>query len=249
MKIQVYSDLHLEFGERDDIEQSKDADIVVLAGDIDTGIDAFEWIEKTFTVPVIYVAGNHEHYGKEYTENLKRLKSHKKDIHFLEDDKVTIDGVTFIGSTLWTDFKLYNTYYLSVEYAKHGMSDFSRIRYKDFYMSPELASGIHERSVKYITSNIPKAGKRKSDEKFVIVTHHGPLKDSLDSFYEDGVLNPAYVSDLSHVFHDYDFDLWIHGHVHDKKDYTYNDKRVVVNPGGYFKYEDTSMEKFKIVEI
>jgi len=66
MKIQVMSDLHLEFGAFE-IPRT-DADVIVLAGDIHVGIKAIDWI-KNQTKPVIYVLGNHEYYyGQSFPE-------------------------------------------------------------------------------------------------------------------------------------------------------------------------------------
>jgi hypothetical protein len=39
------------------------ADLVVLAGDIDHGIKGVVWARQAFPgIPVLYVAGNHDHY-------------------------------------------------------------------------------------------------------------------------------------------------------------------------------------------
>ena len=64
MKIQLASDLHLEFLKRDFptallISQAHDADVLVLAGDIANGTDAIA-LFKDWPVQVLYLAGNHE---------------------------------------------------------------------------------------------------------------------------------------------------------------------------------------------
>ena len=61
MKIQIYSDLHLEFARFD--PAPSDADVVILAGDIDIKSRGVSWANDTFQCPVIYVCGNHEYYG------------------------------------------------------------------------------------------------------------------------------------------------------------------------------------------
>jgi len=41
------------------------ADVVVLAGDIDRGTKGVAWARQAFPdMPVLYVAGNHEHYDE-----------------------------------------------------------------------------------------------------------------------------------------------------------------------------------------
>ena len=64
MKLQIDSDLHLEFlqdrfpGECL-ISRAVDADILVLAGDIANGTQSIE-LFKNWPVPVLYLAGNHD---------------------------------------------------------------------------------------------------------------------------------------------------------------------------------------------
>ena len=64
MRIQLASDLHLEYlqrlfpGERL-ISPAVDADLMVLAGDIGNGIQAIE-LFKNWPVPLLLLAGNHE---------------------------------------------------------------------------------------------------------------------------------------------------------------------------------------------
>jgi len=61
MKIRILSDLHLEFQQWS--PPKADADVVVLAGDIDVGIRGVEWARRSFpSSPVVYVPGNHEFY-------------------------------------------------------------------------------------------------------------------------------------------------------------------------------------------
>ncbi|POA17310.1 hypothetical protein C1886_22515 [Pseudomonas sp. FW300-N1A1] len=58
MKIKIYSDLHLEFARFE--PAPTDADLVILAGDIDIKSRGVKWANEVFGCPVIYVCGNHE---------------------------------------------------------------------------------------------------------------------------------------------------------------------------------------------
>ena len=61
MKIITYSDLHLEFGTDFRPPGNRDADLMILAGDIITFRD-FEPLGRFldgWSKPVLYVAGNH----------------------------------------------------------------------------------------------------------------------------------------------------------------------------------------------
>jgi hypothetical protein len=67
MRLLILSDLHhevwREHAPRIDPALSR-PDVVVLAGDIDTGAKAVAWAAHTFAgLPVLYVHGNHEGYG------------------------------------------------------------------------------------------------------------------------------------------------------------------------------------------
>ena len=128
MKIQVMSDLHLEFGAFD--IPATDADVIVLAGDIHVGVKAIDWIKKQSDKPVIFVLGNHEYYGQKFPDLQEKISEECEDtnIHFLENDSVTIDGVRFLGSTLWTDFKLLDSQELSMYEAELCMNDFRKVK-------------------------------------------------------------------------------------------------------------------------
>lgn len=101
MKIQVLSDLHIEFRPFD--IPDTDADVVVLAGDIHLGIKGIIWAIKNISnKPVIYVLGNHEYYGQTYPKLIKKLKetSTGTNVQILENELIQIGGVNFLGCTL-----------------------------------------------------------------------------------------------------------------------------------------------------
>ena len=61
MKLHVLSDLHNEFLEYLSTGTSKEADVIVLAGDIGSGVKGVEWARAEWPdKPIVYVAGNHE---------------------------------------------------------------------------------------------------------------------------------------------------------------------------------------------
>lgn len=133
MKILVLSDLHVEFAAFDpDVEATKAADVVVLAGDIHKGAIGMRWARMTFPdKPIIYVAGNHEFYGQHWDMHLRLLRLHAgiESIHFLENDSITIDGIRFLGASLWTNFEFFGSTTRSkmMRLAESGMNDFRLI--------------------------------------------------------------------------------------------------------------------------
>lgn len=61
MKIQIYSDLHTDFCPFE--APYTGADVVILAGDINSKSRGVIWAGEHFSSPLIYVPGNHEYYN------------------------------------------------------------------------------------------------------------------------------------------------------------------------------------------
>jgi len=233
LKIQIMSDLHLEFLDELKIPEV-DSDLVVLAGDIHVGEKAISWIKNEFLdKTVIYVLGNHEYYGKTYPKLIEKLKFLTKDsnIYVLEKDKLVIDGVIFLACTLWTDFNLFGNPRITGYEISQKMNDYKKIKISPKYRkikSVDIAS-VHDNSLRWLKSELDKV---KKNEKIVVISHHGPSVKSLYKNNED-VLNAAYVSNLDSFIEASNIKLWIHGHVHKSNDYFIGKTRVVSNPRGY----------------
>ncbi len=97
MKIQIASDLHYEFLEKQfpdyRIIEPADADVLVIAGDIHRGAMAIETFAD-WPVPVVYVHGNHEAYHERYEDLLAELRAKAQggNVHFLERDELVLGG-------------------------------------------------------------------------------------------------------------------------------------------------------------
>src|SRR5690242_17773369 len=105
MKINILSDLHLN---HEGLPHPRnDADVVVLAGDIARPAQAVEWARE-FDRPVIYVPGNHEFYGDSIDARRAELRALCGGTHIrlLDQGETIIEGVRFLGTTLWTDLEL-----------------------------------------------------------------------------------------------------------------------------------------------
>ena len=112
MRLQLLSDLHLET-ESYDPEPAPDAELLVLAGDIDAGWDALARF-RGWPQPVVFVAGNHEYDGRDVDASTAALRdvcaSHG--ITMLERDRLVVsdaDGarIRIVGTTRWSDFDLF----------------------------------------------------------------------------------------------------------------------------------------------
>jgi predicted phosphodiesterase len=232
MRIRILSDLHLEFGPL--TLPQVDADVVVLAGDIHKKTHGVRWANDTFSMPVIYVLGNHEFYGDRIDRVLRDCRAAASaHVHVLEGDSVTIDGVRFLGSTLWTDFDLFGAQRrgLAMDECHRAMNDFKliRVQVEERYprFSPALAMKAHRRTRQWLTDRLAEGDVRRT----VVVTHHAPHRGSLAPEYAHDLLSAAYVSELGDLLGA--VPLWIHGHTHTSFDYRVGDTRVMCNPRGY----------------
>ncbi len=230
MKLHILSDLHTEFADFSSPETG--ADVVILAGDIGVGLGGIEWVARQFSsVPVIYVPGNHEFYGHDIglTEQLKKAAS--ADIHILNNDTLELEGVRFLGCTLWTDFNLYGEgeAWFARQRAKRLIEDFASIQNGGRRFTPECSVELHEASKAWLVGEF----KNESRGPTVVVTHHLPASASIAKRYANDSLNPAFASRLEDVIEKYRPELWVHGHTHVPCDYELFDTRIICNPGGY----------------
>jgi len=230
MKILVYSDLHLEFASFDPPEV--EADVVVLAGDISLKDFGVFWaLEKWPEKPIVYVMGNHEAYKTERNAVLKQLRAsaHEVDVYFLENDEVIIDGVRFLGCTLWTDFELFGIEkkYDCIREARENLNDFRLIKEGQNTFTPGDSITLFRRSTDWLKSKLAEPFNGKT----VVVTHHLPSKRSVPPEYEEDMLSACFASNLDRLLGK--SELWIHGHTHDSFDYIAEGTRIVCNPRGY----------------
>lgn len=149
MKIAIASDVHLEFGPLN-LENTEGADVLVLSGDICTArdfdtvaavygdmphsrkamgfVDFFKQASKNFK-HVVYVMGNHEHYNYDFKFTSSYLKSCLEqfdNIYLLDNEYKEIEGVSFIGGTMWTDMNKRDP--LTLFHMKSMMNDFRIIK-------------------------------------------------------------------------------------------------------------------------
>jgi predicted phosphodiesterase len=230
-------------------------DVVVLAGDIQVGVQGLYWAAKTFRKPVIYLPGNHEFYGARLERMAVEMRACAKElgIHYLDNDALTLDGVRFIGSTLWTDFELFGSGMPDIGRALHAaknyISDFSTIIYGTTgWFRPEQSVALHRVARQFLADELA----QPFDGKTCVITHHLPSKRSVAERYADDVLSAAFASNVDDLVEQ--ADVWIHGHTHDSFDYELKGCRVACNPRGYpdrkrSGYENRAFDAGKIIDI
>lgn len=229
MKIQYFSDIHLEFGPAG--LAATDADFVIAAGDIGVGASGVDWLRASGR-PTIYVAGNHEYYGGDIdaVQASIRHATRGTPVNFLECETVEFDGIRFVGATLWTDFMGNDAELMTA--LEQEMNDYHQIRYRGRALAPEDLAGIHAASRTWLEGELA----RPYEGRTVVVTHHAPLYESWP-LQPGSVYKAAYCNNLERLVRDHHVDLWVHGHVHARADYCASAVRVVCNPRGYDGYQ------------
>jgi predicted phosphodiesterase len=239
MRLLVLSDLHHELWRgRAPIINPLDSrpDVVILAGDINTGAKAVEWASEVFAgLPVLYVQGNHEAYGA----NLDDVQDHidaacaaSENVIFLNCREVRLDGVRFLGAIMWTDFCLFGDDQRRSCFmeAEAGMNDYKRIRLaKKGYRKLRAGDTVQFHAIQ--RAWLAQKLADPFDGKTVVATHMAPSILSVPERFATDPLSAAYASDLEDLV--MQADLWVHGHVHDSCDYHVGRCRVVCNPCGY----------------
>ncbi|MGV6943770.1 metallophosphoesterase [Sphingobacterium kyonggiense] len=248
MKIQIISDLHLEFGMS---ELSFDnADIVVLAGDINLGTKGIEWIQKKIkNKPVIYVLGNHEYYKGSYPKTLNKVKAlaENSNVHLLEDSFIDIDGIRFHGCTLWTDFSIFGDPIHYGIICQGSMNDYKMIKRDPSYSKMRTVDvfKIHQASRLWLEQSLENSDMSKN----IVVTHHAPSLQSVPEQYKNDPVTAAYASNMEEFILSHQPDFWIHGHIHTPSRYLIGKTEVICNPHGYIDEVYNGYEKELIVEV
>lgn len=259
MRVAYASDLHVEFQNQRAIKLAEPVDVLILAGDVHSKGRGLLWAYETYhevARHVIVVYGNHDFWGgtyQKYLDEARTLAAVIPNLHFLEDSGVCIDGVFFIGGTTWTDYELLpGPRDWNATVAQQEMNDFDRIKWREpngHYRKLRVNDiyQINQRSKRYIFETLKLIKKEHPGARTVVVTHHGPTAKSLDPSYHASRINAAYVSPWHEEILAGGPDYWIHGHVHDPKEYPVGETTVLVNPIGY--PDQIPDASFKILEV
>jgi len=273
MNIQLLSDLHLETHPHFAPQPAPGADVLVLAGDIgsyqtgsmlldhqdaDFGLARFSPLNG-WPTPVLFVPGNHEYDNLDWDEAHTRLQETcvRLGITWLEREVVILQGVRFVGTTLWADFDalgplagkgIPNPLVDKIPaHFSHPNSQYTRqlkardkaFRAANFYLrktggtrggEPWLAEPLREQAL-LCQSWLSHALSAPFDGPTVVVTHFAPSLLSADPRYGHTPGTAGFCNALDALLPQ--ARLWLHGHLHCPKDYIHNGCRVVANPLGY----------------
>lgn len=250
MRLLVLSDLHLEVAPLD-LPDPGPFDVALLAGDIaNPGTQVPGWVRASPVLrrarAVLWVPGNHEYFDTEIGAQHAAMRAaadalRSPPLHLLDGASVVIDGVRFVGCTLWTDFGLRidtpqgarcdRT--RAVEVARRTMVDYRAIRRLGDdglprRLQPEDTLAFHAAQRAWLLRQL----QQPFDGPTVVVTHHGPHRGSLAPRYAADWVSAAYLSELPAAFFETPA-LWVHGHTHTRQDHRVGRCRVLCNPRGY----------------
>lgn len=268
VKIQLLSDLHLEWLPHWVPPRLPEADVLVLAGDVGSYQEGSmlqtlprDWALSRFSpkhgwpTPVLYVPGNHEYDNLEYESTHAALREccEALGITWLHHETVVLDGVRFVGSTLWSDFDA-----LAEHRHREGeaVTPTQALQWREkayraanFYLQttgtvykrePMLADQVRSLALEcqqWLGQTLVQA----FDGPTVAVTHFAPSLRSADPRYANrkfpGQPTPG-TAGFCNVLDDWmdHADLWLHGHLHCAHDYQGGRDgrcRVVCNALGY----------------
>jgi hypothetical protein len=223
LRIQLLSDLHLET-EDFDPQAHPQADVLVLAGDIDStweGLARF----AGWSVPVISVAGNHEFDLRELDEAWPALRERcaRLGLMLLERDSIVLpapDGrrIRFVGTVRWSDFDVFGPSRL--ESALRAGRYFQRVMGATQGGAPFDAQAVRREALAcraWLAATLSEPPDGRWDAT-VAVTHFAPSLRSVDPRYGNQSSSASFCNADDDLLAG--AQLWLHGHLHCRHDYT-----------------------------
>lgn len=248
MKIQILSDCHLdhysplpEFANL--VCPGLQADLLVIAGDLgdpehSSYVQFLDWAAARWA-QVVLVAGNHEYYGRnlgQTIELIRKLAGAWDNVHFLHQDKLELNGLTILGTTLWSQIDPDLAHELA-----NSLNDWNQIKSFNYY----LQNRHHSQQVKWLEKRLGEL--ILADKPTLIVTHHLPSYQLIHPHMAGSDLNCAFASHLDYML-SHPIKAWICGHTHYPMQATINKVPLVVNPVGY-PDENTNWDKACVLEL
>ena len=262
MKIQVLSDIHLEYFDKYPglhFFVNPSAPILVLAGDIcyykhKHFLPFFQEASFYFKY-VIFVPGNHEYYTNSHIDvhfkdfssvdnEMRESLEHLVNIKMLQKQTFVINNIKFIGTTLWYDTPGSDKRFNNIAYTQNE----NFVLYNNHLMpEPTKINNINRKQYKWLSSEL----KQSSKYYTITITHYLPSNKCISSIFKNSVDNFLFYSDCSSLIKI--SSAWIYGHTHIGNEQYIDNCYVFSNPRGLQKeqnnYEDYTYNKDYIVEI
>lgn len=246
IKIHAVSDIHAEFFSDKTMPEALaqiaaeilegNPELIILAGDIHQGAQGIQWAidqlnPQTTGIPVVIIAGNHEFYSQRWDKvhrEGRKLAAGHEGIHFLDAAGLIAGqhgtlsaraaGLTIHGATLWSDARYGSQSPMDdmsiMMDLQTGMNDYKKIKFKDGNIFRKWRVNDMRKQHARELHALQMAGTPD-----IMVTHHIPHGDGLNSKHTHSRSNAGYASDLTHLIEDLAVPLWIHGHSHGARSY------------------------------
>lgn len=214
--------------------------ILILAGDIGYPSRSNYWMFLRDCAQkyqfVICVPGNHEYYDEKYSfdQTNKLIECESKKIfdefgnfHYLNNSSVTIDGVKYIGTTLWSQLDP-----LCKKDITSQLNDFNYITLNNNCdkLTFEQYVQMHQTCLNWLQQEIDQTINTEMNQNFVVITHHLPSYQLIHPKYKFASINSAFYTNLDDIIKG---KLWVAGHTHQPMTKIINNTLIVVNPFGY----------------
>ena len=237
MKLQLLSDLHLET-EAFDPEPAPGAEVLVLAGDVDSswaGLERF----AGWPVPVVFVPGNHEFDRRDVDAARSELRALCQDLGYilLDDGAIVISDrqgrrVRFVGSTRWSDFDLFGE--AGRERAMRAAAYFQQYMAANRDGQAFDAAAVRKLALQcrqWLGEQLALGESGEGWDATVVVTHFAPSIRSADPRYGKQPGTASFCNDDEALMPG--ARLWLHGHLHCQFDYKVGETRVICNSRGH----------------
>lgn len=224
MKIQFLSDTH----DCQYYHINPEADLVIHGGDASDGMEelvSFAKLCKDSGKECLIVPGNHDLWYNDIEEAYQLLDEHG--INYLKEDKPFIyKGITFVGGTLFTNFRsnvLEDWEVDTVKNAFRGFPDFRFIVYNENRITPEDYITLFNKQYNYIN-------QYRHRDDVVVVTHFPPSPlCSHPSYLKDPKYSGYFTNDLNLS----GFKYWLWSHTHYNTHITVDGCQLISNAYGY----------------
>lgn len=272
LKIRECSDLHLgRDWDRDGVNQfdqilpalTTDSEtVLVIAGDLGShhcysrSINFLQIALSRFR-HVIFVLGNHDYYGG-YLQTVEAELATAAHTAGLDVTRLTIagqgvqdvsiDGVRFLCTTLWSNLTPNATRDRTI---RQSLNDYVYIRNSRTYstISTSDTHAAHEASVSELCAAL-QAGPR---DRTVVVSHHLPTWAAVAPKYmlseRDRHITAAFASNLDQLITDFGPTMWFFGHTHDAWVGRIHNTQLVCNPLGYVSENNLRAGRFSLDHV
>jgi predicted phosphohydrolase len=252
MKIQIASDLHLEFQENKNyiLQNPLDhtGDILILSGDVipfylfEKQPYALDFLADQFEM-IYWIPGNHEYYNYDIQDKddplIERIKTN---LHLVNNVSMIYETSKLIFSTLWSN--IHSAFSWQIE---KSLNDFHQIKYNGFRLSADRYNEKHKSCMKFISQEL----NDQQQTNKIVFTHHVPTFLNYPEQYKNNVLSEAFATELHEFIESNQPSHWVYGHHHQNiPDFMIGKTKLLTNQLGYVQNkENKNFDGGKCIEI